>query len=250
MSQDNNSLSEQAVNKLTEAAISSQLDEVEDIDVEVKSDPIQLIQGKVDSVAIAGEGMVMKKDLRLEQMNLQTGAIAVNPLSIPFGKIELTDPTDATIRAILTEADINRAFNSDYIRQKLQRLEVSVQGEPTTLDTQKVEFRLPESGKIFLAAQVYLPKTGETKQIAFTAEPRVSDDRRQLLLDNLEYQEGEGLSPELTDALLDLASELLNLDNFELEGIKLRVRQLEMKDGKIILLGEACIEQFPSVEDL
>lgn len=67
MSQGNADLGEQALSKLTEIGIASQLDEVEAIEVDVKTDPIKVIQGKVDAVSVEGKGMVMQKDLRVEK---------------------------------------------------------------------------------------------------------------------------------------------------------------------------------------
>ena len=49
-------LGEQALSKVAEVGISSQLDEVEDLDVDIRTNPLQLMQGKVESVKIAGEG--------------------------------------------------------------------------------------------------------------------------------------------------------------------------------------------------
>ncbi|PSP11299.1 MAG: hypothetical protein BRC49_08150 [Cyanobacteria bacterium SW_10_48_33] len=47
------------------------------------------------------------KDLRLEEVVLQTDSIAINPLSTALGKIELTQPTNASVRLVVTEADLN-----------------------------------------------------------------------------------------------------------------------------------------------
>ena len=85
-------LGEQAISKIAEVGLASQLDEVENLDVTVKTDPGKILSGSVDSVAVNGKGMVMQKDLRVEEMQLQTDRIAINPLSAAFGKIELTQP--------------------------------------------------------------------------------------------------------------------------------------------------------------
>ena len=85
-------LGEQALNKAAEIGLSSQLDEVEELHVDIKTDPLKAIQGQVDSVTIEGEGMVMQKDLRVEEMDMQVNNVAINPLTAAFGKIELTKP--------------------------------------------------------------------------------------------------------------------------------------------------------------
>lgn len=239
-------LGEQAISKAAEVGISSQLDEVEEINVDIRTDPFKLMQGEVDSVKIDGEGMVMQQDLRMEKMQIQTGSVAINPLSVAFGKIELKRPTDAEAHVVLTEADLNRAFNSDFIRDKLQNLDVNIDGQATPVDLQQVNLGLPGDDKFALSAEIQLPKTGETKRVAFTAVPQVSGAGDRISLENVEYTEGQGLSPELTQVLLEQASQLLDLRNFELEGMSLRVKRLDVQTGRLTLEANAHVEQFPS----
>lgn len=246
MSQDKADLGEQALSKVAEMGIASQLDEVEDLNIEVRTDPVKVIQGKVDSVSLEGKGMVMQGDLRVEKMQLETDSIAVNPLKVALGEIELTHPTEARTLVVLTENDINRAFNSEFIREKLQGLQVSVDGQPIMIDTQQVEFRLPGENKISLSTQILRSQTNETQKVAFTAVPQVSSDHQQVQLDQIEYSEGQELSSELTDALLKQAHELLNLRNFELEGMQLYLKELKVDTGKMTLICKTQIEQFSS----
>ncbi len=246
MTQENQGLGEQALNKAAEIGLSSQLDQVEELDVDIKTDPFKLVQGQVDEVTIHAEGMVMQGDLRTEKMDMHMSSVAINPLSAAFGKIELTKPTQASTQVVLTESDINRAFNSEYVRNQLQNQQINVNGQPMTINAQQVDFRLPGDGKVALNAEVLLRETGETKQVAFTAVPRVSPNGNTVFLENVQYGEGEELSPELTKALVDQTSELLNLSNFDLEGMTLKINALEVEAGKLTLQAEAHVEQIPS----
>jgi hypothetical protein len=239
-------LGEQAVSKVAELGIKSQLDEVEALEVEIETDPLKMMSGAVDSVSIEGEGMVMKQDLRIEKMELNTGAVAINPLSIAFGKIELAHPTEAQAIVTLTESDINRAFNSNFVREKMQNLQVNVDGESAVVDMQQIDFGLPGNGKVSLATDVILQSSQERKHVAFTAVPKISQSGQQVVLENVEYVDDQELSPELTEALLNQSKELLNLRNFELEGMTLRLKKLEVQTGKLILDSEAIVHQFPS----
>ncbi|MBD2165722.1 DUF2993 domain-containing protein [Calothrix membranacea FACHB-236] len=242
-------LGEQALNKAAEVGLSSQLDEVENLDVDIKTDPLKLVQGQLDSVSIEGEGMVMQKDLRVEEMDMQIQSVAINPLSVAFGKIELTKPTVGSARVVLTEADINRAFNSDYVRSQLQSQKINVNGEARTINPQNVEFHLPGDGKVTVNANILLVETGETHKVAFDAVPRVSSNGKTVSLENVEYGQGEEISPELTKALVNQTSELLNLSNFDLEGMTLQVNSLKVEPGKLILQAQAYVEQIPSSEN-
>jgi hypothetical protein len=239
-------IGEQALSKAAEVALSSQLDEAESLDVDIRTDPLKLIQGELDSVKIQGEGLVMQKDLRAQELQVRTGNIAINPLSAAFGKIELTRPTEADAHVVLTEQDLERAFNSEFIHDKLQNLDVHVDGQPMTINTKQVELHLPGDSKIALKAEILLNKTGETKEVSFSAVPRVSAGGQRLSLEQVQYAEGKDVSPELTAALLESASELLDLGNFELEGMSLRLKGLDVQKGKLTLQAEAQVEQFPS----
>ncbi|WP_017318821.1 LmeA family phospholipid-binding protein [Mastigocladopsis repens] len=243
---ENQGLGQQALNKAAEIGLSSQLDEVENLDVEVKTDPLKLVQGQVDAVTIEGEGLVMQKDLRMEALEMQMGSVAINPLSAAFGKIELTKPTQASTRVVLTEQDINRAFNSEYVRSQLQTQKIHVNGQLMTIIPKQVDFRLPGNSKVAISSSILLRETNETHQVAFSAVPKVSGTGQTVSLENVEYGDTKEISPDLTKALIDATSEILNLSNFDLEGMTLRVKQLEVETGKLILQAEAYVEQIPS----
>ncbi|MBE9124126.1 DUF2993 domain-containing protein [Tychonema sp. LEGE 07199] len=246
MLQQNRNLGEQAIDKVAEIAIASKLDESESLSVTVNTDPGQLAQGEVEQVAVEGKGLVMQQDLRVQELEINVKDIAVNPLSAMFGKIELNGPAFGTARAVLTESDINRAFNSEYISRKLKNLEVTVDGKSLTVDVKTVDCQLLSTGKIALNAEVLVRETESTQKIYFTAKPQIAAGGWAISLEDVEYPENKEFSPELTAALADKAGEILNLRNFELEGMSLRIQQLNVEAGVLTLQAEAKVEQFPS----
>lgn len=246
MTQENQGLGEQALNKAAEIGLSSQLDEVENLDVNIKTNPLDLMQGQVEKVTIEGEGMVMQGDLRVEELDMQLHGVAINPLSAAFGKIELTKPTQGAACVVLTEADINRAFNSEYVRSQLQKTQVQINGQPTTIEPQQVAFRLPGQGKVAVDSTVLLQATGQTEKVAFTAVPHVGSGGKTVILEDIQYGESAEISPDLTKALVDQTSQILNLDNFDLEGMSLTIKKLQVETGKLSLQAEAYVEQIPS----
>ncbi|WP_138498831.1 DUF2993 domain-containing protein [Nostoc sp. PA-18-2419] len=243
---DNPGLGEQALNKGAEIAISSQLDEVENLDINIKTDPLKVVQGEIDAVTIEGEGLVIQKDLRMEKLEMQMSSVAINPLSVALGKIELTKPTEAKTLVILTEADINRAFNSEYVRSQLQNQKIHINGEQRTIELQHVDFKLPGEQKVVINASVKLVETGENQEVGFSAVPSIDANGKSVSLKNVEYSESEEISPDLTKALIDQTSEILNLSNFDLEGISLKINQLKVEVGKLTLEAQAYVEQIPS----
>ena len=211
-------LGEEALSKAAEAAMTTQLDQVEHLDVDIHTDPGKLMQGELEAVDIEGKGLVMNQDLRTEELTIHTSSIAIDPLKAAFGDIQLKQPTDASTHIVLTEADMERAFNSEFIQDKFKELKVDVDGQPTDIQPKEVHFGLPGDGKIALSSKVDLAETGETKQVAFTAVPKMEAGGHRVTLEDVQHEDGE-VSPELTNALIESAQELLDLRNFELEGM-------------------------------
>ena len=246
MTQEKSGLGEQALNKIAEVALSTQLEEAEGLNVQVKTDPAKLAQGELESITIHGDGLVMQENLRMEKMEIQIDSIAVNPWKALMGNIQLTQPAEGTARVVLSEVDINRAFNSEPVSEQMRNLNIHVEGKPVTIDTQRVDCHLQGDGKVALEVKILLCQTGETRTVSFTMTPSVSRDGGGVYLEDIQYPEGKELSPELTNALMEKTSEILNLRNFEMEGIVLRIHQLEVEVGKLTLQAEASVTQFPS----
>ncbi|MCT7971591.1 LmeA family phospholipid-binding protein [Laspinema olomoucense] len=240
------SLQDRAINAAAKLAISSQVDDFKTLDVSVQSDPAKLLSGELEAVEISGEGMVMKQELRMEKLDIKTGKISVNPFLAALGNIQLEEPTEATVAVVLNEEDIKGAFDSDFIQEKLQNFAITVDGKPLTLDAQQVDFSLPGEGKVRLSIGVLFRETGETRQVEFTAIPEVQADGTGARLREIEYLDGNELSPEMTQALLKKCEYLLNISNFELSsGMSVRLRGLRIVPGQVHLDAHAYIEEIP-----
>ena len=238
-------LGEQAISKAAEVGIESQLDEVKDLNVEVEANPLDVAQGEVESVTVDAKGMVMNKDLRTERLVLQTDSIEIDALKAAFGNIELEHSTNAEAKIVLKEEDLQRAFNSEYIQNKLKNKEVNIDGETVTVNAEDVTFELPGDEKINLTAKIELAESSETKQIAVSAKPRIQENGNKIVLEDVEYPNGENTNPELTQALLDSTSELLDLRNFELDEMTLQIKRLDVRQGKMTMTAHAEVREFP-----
>jgi hypothetical protein len=240
-------LGEQALDKAAEIALSSQLDEVENIEVDIRTDPLQLVQGKVESVDINGRGLVMKQDLRAESVAIKTDAVAINPLKAVTGEIELNEPAQAQAHVLLTEADLNRALTSAYLRDKLKQLDLEVDGKKTTIEVQQVKLQLLEADQISINAII---RTEANEEVDFNAivKPELKDNGQRIDIEILSAK-GQGLSLDLLTALFRKIIELLDLRNFELGGMSLRLNDLKSHEGKLSLQANTTIEKFPSATE-
>lgn len=91
-----------------------------------------------------------------------------------------------------------------------------------------------------------LKETNENHKVAFSAVPKASANGQTVSLENVEYGDTQEISSALTKSLVDATSEILNLSNFDLEGMTLRIQQLEAEQGKLIIQAEAFVEQIPT----
>lgn len=238
-------LEEQAVSEAAEMAIAAQLDEVENIDVEVRTDLLKMVQGQADSVSIAAQGVVMQKDIRVQEMEVHTNHIAIDLLRTIFGHVELETPLDATARVVLTEQDLNRALNSAYIRRQFQSLELNVQGQIITLEPQQLKIHFSGGGKIGFSGTIVLHESGKTRRMGFTALIRLPIMQQPLLLEAFQCTEGEGISLELALTFLNKAKELMDSPYFELEGVALCIKKLDVQSGRLTLYTDASVRQLP-----
>ncbi len=238
---------EQALNKIAELALSSQLEDAERLEVKINTAPEKLANGELESLSIKGEGLVIETDLRVEVLEIETKAIAVNPLKALIGNIELTQPTEGTARLVLTETDLNCALNSPELRAKIDVLDtyLSTGQVKLTVPQKKCQFR--EDGTVAIEALVELQPSGETKEVAFTATPKIARGDRSVVLEDIRYEPGKEMSEDLTEGFLDKAEKMLDLRNFEKQGLALRIHRLTVEAGRMTLSAVADITQFPSL---
>lgn len=132
-----------------EKAIRNQLQSVEQLQVRIDNTPsYQLIQGKVDRIRIAGRGLYLKQDIRIDTLEIET-----DPLNIDIQKLQqsrqnldlsaLRSPLNAGIRLILTPEDINRALQSPEITNRLKNLTLSIADGPEAEQIQRYNILNP-----------------------------------------------------------------------------------------------------------
>lgn len=239
-------LGNQALSKVVEIGLTSQLDDIQEIDVDIRTNPGNFIQGKLDSVEISAKGLVVKQDLRMETIQISTDEVSIDPLRAVFGNIELTHPTAAEARIVLNEADINRAFSCDYIQSKLQGLKLEMDGNPVTVDVQSATLDLPGENKFVIAAAFAIREQNEVKKFSATAIPQVHEDGNQISLEIL-AAEGQGLTLKLVMVIFEQLTALLDLRNFDIPGITLKLERLEAQAGKLVIHAKTQISQLPTM---
>ena len=237
---------EQAINNIAKAGIETALDQADSLEVNLHSNPLDLMQGEIESVSVKGEGLVMKKELRADKLRIETNGISINSIKAAMGNIELNKPTDARMLVVLKEKDLQNAFNCEYVKDKLQNLKIDLDGEQVTAKIERVNFLLPDIGKVKLEASVHLVETNQNEKISLTAVPEINSEGNCINLKSVEYLQDTKYNIKVAEAVISSAEEILDLRNFELDAMSLRVRKLDVNLGKLTIEADAEITNFPS----
>ena len=224
----------------------------ESVEVSVKCNPSsKLLQGTIDSFKMNGRGLVIRKQFRTEEMSFETDAVAIDFSSAVQGKIALKQPTQAIALVKLSQADINKSFEADIVRKRLENLtpealtEISG-GEPVSFTD--VEVQLLPDNKVKLLAKA---SWGDTTIPASMSCQLDIAKRRRVKFEEVQFEEADidpkirDISRKLTLALGEILNEMVDLDRFNLDGVKLRLNRLNTEGEMLLFSGYAQIERVP-----
>jgi hypothetical protein len=213
--------------------------------VNVKIDRKSLSKGILESIIIDGHGLVMRRGLSLERMNISLHEIEVNPLKALMGDVQLTKPSQGKACIVLSEKDIETALNLAYLNEIAPQYHISVNNNPVRVNFKKISCHILEEKKVRVEAKLYIEETQSLKTICLTFKPVVCNSGKGIFLEDLECIEGEELCPILVDAFTAQIFFILNLNHFVIDGISLDVNNLDHQEGQITLSALAGITHFP-----
>lgn len=240
-------LGEKTLNRIAELALSSQLDHIDDLTVQIKTNMDLIAQGRLESMLIDGKGLVMQQDLRMQHMIIRIGQVAVNPMAALMGNIQLTHPTQGSAHITLTASDLTQAFNSSTLNAQMQGVVIEEDGQEVVLDVQSVNCQLCDTGELIIQATVCLRHQDKAQQVEFSATPQIMDQGRRVQLDQVRYTQGQDLPPAVTQALIERATQVLDLKNFEMDGIHLNLETLTVTAETLTLEAIAHVIRFPKL---
>ncbi|MGF1491747.1 MAG: DUF2993 domain-containing protein [Microcoleaceae cyanobacterium] len=229
------------VSRVVAAAIAALFKQSQKVEANVRAEPVtKLLQGSVDGFDFIGNGMLMYNGLRIAVMELYLQAVSIDFGAVFSGKVKLKQPTQASMRVVLSEDDLSTSFNTPFVREKLQRLQhngKSLKFSDTTMEV------TPDKA-LRIHSEIQCGDSDAPIPINFTTEVEV-EERRRIQFVNVKY-EGSEESVELSKALVEHVNNLLDLDKFALEGTQLRVDRLRIQKDSLIFYGSAQINQFPT----
>lgn len=224
------------------------------VEVSVKCNPSsKLLQGTIDSFKMSGSGLVIRKQFRTEAMSFETDAVAIDFGSAVQGKIALKQPTQAIAQVKLSQDDINKSFEADLVRKRLENLTPDALikisgGEPISFSDIEVQL-LPENGVKLLAKASW---NNTVVPVSLRCVLGIGK-RRRVKFEGVQFEpqdipaELQDTSKELTLALGEILNEMVDLDKFNLDGVKLRLNRLQTQGQMLLFSGYAQIERVPQV---
>jgi hypothetical protein len=228
-------------------AFKSQIKSAQHLSVKVKTDPNKLAKGVLESINIDGYGLTMQENLCLEQMTINLNEIAVSPFKALMGNVQLTQPSYGDACIVLNENDIETALNIENLNQQLNQYEVLLDDQPVTARFSRVDCRILDDGRVAVKAKLKIlaKNKNSVESICLIFRPTVCTQGNGILLNEVECTQGEELSPILTNALMEKAKQIFNLDNLLIDGISLDVNHLNVEEGKLNLSAIAGLTRLP-----
>lgn len=242
---DEKRLDEQAISQVAETLLFSQINEAQKLEVDIRTDPLKMVGGTIDSVAIAGTNLVTQQDLSIQEIELSTDNVDINLFHLLFGKIELNQPINTTGKFVVTEADLNQNLKSDFILSKITPFKLNVDGEAVLIKFQPpMELQLPGEGKVIFSSQIQISQKNKTQQVSFTGVIYPRTDERNVLMEKFILADGQAISLNILVVFMQKLKELIDSPYINYNGVKFCLKKMKVNKGNINLEVEAKIERI------
>ena len=235
----------------------SQVVNVERQEVRIDNVPsYQIVGGKIQKIRIATRGLELKQGVRIEALELETDAIALERSKLNFNDIKefqeaLQQPLQGAVRILLTEDDLNRVLQSPSVQSQLQASLnhlVARKAGSTNITYNLNEPHLELLSNNRLRIQFKLTRAGFSRYpsqelaIALELGIRIVNGKTVEFIKPSGTVNQRPMSSRLLNGFARGVSDRLDLEALEANGILARLLQLEISKDKIELAGFARME--------
>ncbi len=233
------------VNKAAEAAISSQLESADKLEVNLNSNVSQLLQGQTSSVKIAAEKIIVVNDIQLEKIDITCEDLSLDLTKAILGKISFEQPGDFQVKIILSESDCDRLLNTEYVRILLQKLPLKIAQQSANFYLEQARCCLSKTGEISLFGTIVLNREQQRKTAQFNISFQLAQDGWQLKFIGGKYLADRTLDLDETVAIMNKARDLLYLRHFDNADLSLDITKIKVEEQRLILQGTALVKRLP-----
>ena len=228
-----------------ENRISSRLAKVEQLEVRIDNAPsYQIIQGKVEKVRLAGRGLYLTPELRINALELETDPISLDIQGIRQGNLSqlrqsLRQPLQGGLRLELSQEDLNQALQSPTIKARMEAVVarlVSGFTNSSAEDYELIDPRIDFLGKNKFRLQMELrrnnPDESANNQLNLSVESQlaVSQAHKIELVEPTIAINNTPVPGFLIQGFTAGLNNRLNLQELEQAGVLARILQLEIDE--------------------
>ena len=246
---------ENMLNSVVRQAIQRMFTSSESVDISIRCSPSsKILQGVVDSFQMKGRGLVIRQMFEAAEMEFETDAVSLDMSGLMSRKIRLKQATHAIATVTMTESGINKAFKADLVEKHLQNVddeELTDLSGGDPLSFRDVQMTLLPDKRVKILAKTDLPNR-EDLPVSLSAKVDV-ERRRRVVFTDVEFEpdevpeDAQGLSEMVMPGFVGVLNKMVDLERFDLDGVSLRVNQLEVKGKELLFNGYAEIEHFPGM---
>ena len=239
MKRESSRFSQQAINRIAEIAIASQLKQDVNLSVNIAATLKQLAKGQIDAIVILIERLVLSRNLKTEAFQLDIGAVTVKPLSALKGQIKLLHPSQGKLSVVINENDLTTALNQSIAQNSPNSSQLNQIPSPVrcSLANHTITIQLKPN-----------PLSDETESIVLRALPASEQESKQGIVwqpSLSSHPSSQQSNPSWASDVIVSLDRLLNLKDFEQKGLFLTVQEIRIADGKLRLNADAFIQEFP-----
>ena len=245
------------IDAIAASSLSDQVVSVEEKAIRIDNTPnYQIAQGKVDKLRIATRGVKLTPYLRIDTLELETDAIAVELNNLDTQNLKslrssLLKPLQGVGKIIITEADISQALQAPEVTQKLQEVLNNLVARRAGNSSIGYEISAPElelhpNNKVKIHLE--LRRLGNNRKnasklsISLEFNIQVLEGKKIQLMQPIGTVNNRPMSSRLLQGFAEGMSDRLDLSQLESQGILARLLQLEITADKIELVAFARME--------
>ena len=243
-----------AIDKIATDFLRGQIVRADVLEVRVDNAPnYQVLLGNVDRVRVAGRGVYILEFLRIDQIDLETDPISIDPNVLQSGKVVLRRQLQAAVRVVMRSEDVNTALRSPNVQTSFKNLSIDITGtnkNPEILDLIDPEITFLEGDRLRLAASLQSKPTPAKPNpskldVSINAELKtIGGTRLQIINPKIELS-GTPVPERIAKAFTEGLNKVLDLRQLESKGITARVIRLELTEGKMQVIGFAKMDALP-----
>jgi hypothetical protein len=244
-----------AIDKIAADFLRGQIVRADVLEVRVDNAPnYQIALGNIDRVRVAGRGVYVLEFLRIDQIDLETDPISIDPNVLNTGKIILRRPLQAAVRLVMRSEDINTALRSPTIQPSFKNLSIDITGtnkNPEILDLINPEITFLEGDRLRLSATLQAQPTATNPNpkkldVSVNAELKtVGGTKLQIINPQIELA-GTPVPNRIAKAFTEGLNKVLDLRQLENKGVTARFLKLELTQGKMQVIGFAKMDSLPN----